>query len=287
MNREPVVSGRFYPESPTELHQLITSCFSSPLGVGKKAIPVAGKLRGLVLPHAGYIFSGPIVTWGMARLQQEKPVPRRFLLLGPKHTPYGVKAAVSGVRGWRTPLGVVPVDEPLRESLIASGLFRSDNAAHAQEHSIEVMLPFLQEAFGTQVFSILPLALGYADFATVQGWGEALSLILADEQFADVCVIISSDFSHDTTRTEAYHIDGQALDVIESGDAEKFYRLVVDEERSICGVMPLSTWLCATAGRPMKISRLAYSTSMDVMEHPRGVGYAAIAFEETASSGPS
>lgn len=280
MNREPVVSGRFYPEIPAELRQLIGSCFSSPLGVGEKVVPVTGKLRALVLPHAGYIFSGPVVSWGMARLRREKPIPRRFLLLGPKHTPYGAKAAVSAVRGWRTPLGVIPVDNPLRDALVGSGLFQADNSAHAQEHSIEVMLPFLQNLAGTEAFTILPLALGFAEFETIRTWGEALSLILGDEQFADVCVIISSDFSHETPRNEAYRIDAQALDVIETGDAEQFYRLVVEEDRSICGVIPITTWLCASAGRSLKISRLAYSTSMDVMEHPKGVGYAAIAFED-------
>lgn len=280
MNREPVVSGRFYPDDVQELRQTIRACFSSPLGVREGGVRRSGRLRGLVLPHAGYIFSGPIVSWGMARLLQEDPLPRRFLILGPKHTPLGAKAAVSAVRAWRTPFGLVPVDEPLREALGDSGVFTTDNAAHSQEHSIEVMLPFLQEVSEGKPFTCLPLALGFSHFDTIRSWGESLAVILRDSQFDDVCVIVSSDFSHETPRSEAYRLDGEALDVLEAGDPERFYHLVVDQDRSICGVIPITTWLCACAGRRMKISRLAYSTSMDVMEHPRGVGYAAVAFEE-------
>ncbi|MFZ2957102.1 MAG: AmmeMemoRadiSam system protein B, partial [Candidatus Ozemobacteraceae bacterium] len=255
---------------------------------------VHGRLLGLILPHAGFIFSGPVVTWGMKRLFAETPLPKRFLLLGPKHTPYGSPAAISPASAWRTPLGDVPLDEELRTALLETGAFDADAHAHAQEHSLEVQLPFLQASFersqpSPAPFSIVPLALHFAPFEQCLKWGAAIATVLSNPKFSDVRVLVSSDFSHDTPRAEAYRIDSEAINIIEHLSAEEFYRLIIEEDRSICGVIPITTFLCAISHLKRKIlgSRLTYSTSMDVMSHPRGVGYAAVVFEDISAIQPT
>ncbi len=283
MLREPVVSGRFYPSSPEELVSTIEACESHELGVGTRPPEVRGRLRGLILPHAGYLFSGPVATWGIRRLGGERPRPTRLLLLGPKHTPFGAAAAVSLADGWRTPLGTVDLDAELRAAVLATGAFRGDDAAHAQEHSLEVQIPFLQHLYRKDPLKILPIAIHYADFAECATLGQALAEVLARPEFADVPILVSSDFSHDTPRAAAYRLDGEALDLIERRDAEAFHSLVVSEERSICGVIPITVALVALQKRSLVVRRLAYATSMDIMPHPRGVGYAAVAFEEVAA----
>ncbi len=277
--REPAVSGRFYPDEPTELYQMIRQCYEHRLGVRDRHQPQAGRLAGMIVPHAGYVFSGPVASWSFRRLGDEKPAPRRLLMLGPKHTPYGALAALSAEDTWMTPLGSIETDETLRAALEQTGVFTRDDAAHTFEHSIEVQIPFIQQVMHATLPKIVPLALGFADYTRCERWGTAIADVLAKPEFADTVCIVSSDFSHETPRDEAYRIDGEALDVILSLDAKAFYELVVGEDRSICGVIPITTFLAALARKNIRATKLAYATSMDVMAHPRGVGYASVIFE--------
>lgn len=277
--REPAVSGRFYPDDPTELSETIRQCYGHRLGVGEHHHEQAGRLAGMIVPHAGYVFSGPVASWGYQRLADEKPRPRRLLMLGPKHTRYGAPAALSNEETWLTPLGSIETDETLRAALEQTGVFSRDNAAHTHEHSLEVQIPFVQHVMHGALPKIVPLALAFAEFDQCLRWGRAIAGVLAKPEFADTVCVISSDFSHETPRAEAYRLDGEALDVILSLDAKAFHDLVVGEDRSICGVIPITVFLAALSGRNIRATKLAYATSMDVMAHPRGVGYAAVVFE--------
>lgn len=277
--REPTVSGRFYPDDPSELSELIQKCHEHSLGVGEHHHKQAGRLAGMIVPHAGFVFSGPVASWGYRRLADEKPLPKRLLMLGPKHTPYGAAAALSNEDAWLTPLGSIETDEPLRAALAQTGVFTRDDAAHAFEHSIEVQVPFVQQAMHGALPTIVPIALGFAEFEQCRRWGEAIAGVLAKPEFADTACVVSSDFSHETPRAEAYRLDGEALEVIMSLDAKAFHELVVGEDRSICGVIPITVFLASLTGRNIRATKLAYATSMDVMAHPRGVGYAAVIFE--------
>ncbi|MBF0405992.1 MAG: AmmeMemoRadiSam system protein B [Candidatus Riflebacteria bacterium] len=281
MIRKPVVGGYFYPDNPQELTETIEACYKHTLGASGKTVPSQGKLTGLILPHAGYIYSGPTVTWGMARLKKEEPMPRRFLILGPNHRVIGRVAAVSPAEAWETALGQVKLDEELRNELVASGHFKADSEAHSQEHSIEVQIPFLQHLYGKESFSVLPVSLQHTlTLSNCEKLGNTLGTVLSGARFKDVCVIISSDFSHETPKAEAYSLDSQALDMIERIDPAGFYEMVVSENRSICGFVPITVFLFAIKNRKIHATRLKYSTSMDVASHPRGVGYAAVSFEE-------
>jgi len=280
MIREPVVNGRFYPASSRDLSATIEECEQHELGAEGKSISANGVLRALIQPHAGYVFSGPVATWGIKRLSTVRPLPGRILMLGPKHTPYGANASASAADGWKTPLGVVSIDPKLRDAILKTGAFQTDDEAHAQEHSLEVQLPFLQRLYGNERLGILPIALHYSSFKDCETWGEAIKKVLDDPALSDTVVLVSSDFSHDTPRNDAYRLDGEALNLIEKMDAKGFYDLVVSEDRSICGFIPITVAMLGLRGRSIKARRLTYATSMDVMPHPRGVGYASVVFEE-------
>lgn len=279
MIRQPAVSGRFYPSSSSELIALIENSYNEQLGVGKANLSSDNKLVGMIVPHAGYIFSGPVASWAYARLKAEEKLPEKIIILGPKHTQYGETIAISNAQSWTTPLGEVKVDRELANRLVAKGVgFKLDDDAHQLEHSIEVQLPFLQHLYSNKKFAIIPIAIGYTNFDKITSIASALTEVVK-EAGEKVCVIISSDFSHDTPRQEAYELDGQAIKLIEQLDAKAFYKLVVAENRSICGLMPICVALEMFAGQKIKARKLKYATSMDIMEHDRGVGYASIVLE--------
>lgn len=282
MIRQPAVSGRFYKSGKTELLDEIESCFSHELGVNPKEIEVRGRLKGLILPHAGYMFSGPPASWGFERLKKEEPLPSRIILLGPKHTYYGEDYAVSIADYWQTPLGKVKVDKDFSRELCENvEQFKLDEAAHQFEHSLEVQLPFLQKVYGNKEFSIVPIAIAYNSFVSVRSAFEEFRKFLGKKDLDNILIIASSDFSHDMPKEKAYKLDAEVIEIIKSLTAQEFYDLIVSEDRSVCGLMPISALLVALKGRTIKARLLKYSTSMDVMPHERGVGYAAISFEES------
>ncbi len=280
MIREPVVAGRFYEGDADELTRQIDSCINHRLGPGCKALPGNGTLMGMIVPHAGYMFSGPVAAHAFARLAAEAMLPDTIILLGPKHTRYGEGFAVSAASAWETPLGSLKVDSALRDRAIASiDLLRPDNDAHAFEHSLEVELPFIQHFLDKKPL-ILPIALQYAPAKTIFSIAEGLAELIAAESGRRILVLASSDFSHDTPRDEAYELDQQVIDRILALDAAGFYRLVIEEDRSVCGVMPITLLLKLFADAAVQPRLLKYATSMDVMRHDLGVGYASIIFEK-------
>lgn len=280
MIREPIVAGRFYEADPACLKQQIEGCIKHPLGPGITNPSVHGRLLAMVVPHAGFVFSGPVAAHGFARLAVETPVPDTIILLGPKHTRYGESFSVSAASAWNTPLGALEVDSELRDRVLASvSMLRPDNEAHAMEHSLEVELPFIQYHLKNKP-RILPIALHYAPYKTIAAFADELRLVIEAETKRNILLLASSDFSHDTPRSEAYELDRQVIDRILALDAEGFYDLIVEEDRSVCGVMPITALLNILSGQKIHASLLKYATSMDVMRHDRGVGYASLIFEK-------
>jgi hypothetical protein len=126
----------------------------------------------------------------------------------------------------------------------------------------------------------VPIAFAYASFEEIETVAAAIGKIVATEPPGSVCYICSSDFSHDTPRDEAYRLDAEVIDRITGLDARGFYDLIVEDDRSVCGLMPITALLVILQRQKVRATLLKYATSMDVMEHERGVGYAAIIFEE-------
>ncbi len=282
MIREPVVAGRFYEADAAVLKKQLDACLNHKLGAAGATVISDGRLAGFIAPHAGFIFSGPVATHAYARMASEKTVPDTIIILGPKHTHYGADFSISAASAWKTPLGTLEVDHELRDRLLADeSLFEADNDAHALEHSIEVQLPFIQH-FSRVAPRILPIALHYTSFAKIGRIAGSISRVIAAAKDRHIMLIASSDFSHETPRDEAYRIDREVIDRILALDAQGVYNMIIDEERSVCGVIPISVLLQILSGIPVHASLLKYATSMDIMRHERGVGYAAVIFEEKA-----
>ncbi|NNF96040.1 MAG: AmmeMemoRadiSam system protein B, partial [Halobacteria archaeon] len=150
--RQPAVAGMFYPDDPVELHEMITE-FLRDARRHEDVIPKA-----LIVPHAGYIYSGPVAASAYANLEKVAERITRVILLGPSHRVGFSGLAASGAARFSTPLGDIPVDQASVDSILALPQVRVFDQAHALEHSLEVHLPFLQEVLGD--FSIVPLVVG-------------------------------------------------------------------------------------------------------------------------------
>jgi MEMO1 family protein len=265
MIREPVVSGRFYPADARELSKQVET-FAAGNGVQKIAA------RGCIVPHAGYMYSGHVAGAVYKALR----MPRRFILLGPRHYPRGEALAILSEGGWLTPLGEAKIDSALAMELKrACPLLREDAVAHRSEHALEVQLPFLQRL--APGFTFVPVALGTDRFPPFEELGRAVSEVVA-AQAEPVLVIASSDMNHyesdDITRAK----DRKAIDRILALDPRGLYDTVRREGITMCGFGPAVTLL--TAARELGAKRadlVRYATSGDITgERDEVVGYAGI-----------
>jgi AmmeMemoRadiSam system protein B len=200
--RKPAVAGSFYPGSLAGLQRQIEDCFKHPLGPG--ALPGEGKpverhTLGLVSPHAGYIYSGPVAANGFFWIAAEKR-PGTVVIVGPNHRGLGAAVAVGRERTWQTPLGTVEVDVGMGEAIVAAGHWAKwDDLAHSMEHSLEVQVPFLQYIYGSE-FRIVPIAMLRQELEIAQDLGRAIAATLKGK---DGLVIASSDFSHYESQASA------------------------------------------------------------------------------------
>lgn len=280
MIRKPVVAGQFYQENPERLKNQIASCFSHKLGCNRSLVKSCGTLIAAIAPHAGYMFSGPVASHIFARIAAENPGFETIILMGPKHTRYGSCFSVASCEAWQTPLGMVKIDSDLVAGLTEkSELFESDNLAHAYEHSLEVMLPFLQQS-SAKTPQIVPVAIGYADMKKLKQAAVEIGNLVGRFPDKKILILVSSDFSHDTPREDAYRLDNEVIEYILKILPVDFYNKILSEDRSVCGVMPITVLLEIMKNANVTAKLLKYATSMDVVEHERGVGYASIIFEE-------
>jgi len=191
------------------------------------------------VPHAGYVYSGPVAGAVYARLR----VPRSVIVLCPNHTGRGAPAALDPSDAWRTPLGDVPVDRRLSDRLLAlCPSLEKDAEAHRREHSLEVQLPFLQVL--RPGFSLVPVCLGEPSVALCREIGEACSRIRAEEPEPPL-LLASSDMNHYESREEGRRKDDLALARVEALDPEGLFRTVVTESISMCGFLPATALLFA------------------------------------------
>jgi len=198
-DRNPVVAGSFYPESPQELKQdlshMLSPCSSS------EVFP-----KGLIVPHAGYCYSGNIAATGYATLKQFKDTIKRVILLGPSHRVYLHGCAVPHYDYFCTPLGKVPVDEQACRQLVDAGLLGQGDQPHALEHSLEVQLPFLQTCLDD--FQLVPIVVGEA---SPQEVSKILNFFSDDPENL---VVVSSDMSHYHSDQEARILDKKTIEAI-------------------------------------------------------------------------
>ena len=199
--REPSFAGHFYPDHPGELSKTVQGMLhASQAGPGTAP-------KALIVPHAGYVYSGPVAATAYARLQPYHDSYERVVLLGPCHRVATVGLAISTADAFRTPLGNVPVDHEAIKRLVHHRVIRSD-APHSIEHSLEVHLPFLQQVL--ENFTLVPLVVGDASKEEV---GEVLEQLWGGPE---TLIVISSDLSHYHDYETARQMDSSTSMAIES-----------------------------------------------------------------------
>lgn len=267
-HRPPAVAGMFYPESPSDLRAEIAGCFerSMPSPAPTDSLD-ASRVTALVVPHAGYIYSGSTAATAYALLAEMRDRIRRVVLLGPAHRVAFSGLAVPTVDAFDTPLGPVPLAADCRDRAFElDGVIASD-APHAQEHALEVQLPFLQVVLGD--FELLPVVVGHAPAHQVA------TLI---ERFAgtgDTLILVSSDLSHFHRYADAQRIDSDTIERILACDGQ-----LVGEQA--CGAYPLNGLALAARKLGWQAILLSHCNSGDTAgDRQRVVGYASFAFLAT------
>ena len=271
--RAAAVAGQFYPENKKELEEMLKECFlNSKFGPGK--LPEIGKERkifGLIVPHAGYVYSGYTAAHAYYELAKDGK-PEIVVIIGPNHYGYGYPISTLS-KDWETPLGRIKIDKELVEELVKREI-ADDELAHRYEHSIEVQLPFLQFIF--KDFKFVPICMLDQSFKTAQKLSEILFEVLKNKDFV---VIASSDFSHFEPNEIAYQKDEIALEKIKKIDAKDFWYTVNTKNISVCGYGCITTLLLLAEKLQLKSKVLKYMTSGDVIgDKANVVGYAAVKF---------
>jgi len=269
--RNPVVAGQFYEADKRLLEEEIKKCFLSKLGPGKLPSLKKGerKILGLIVPHAGYFYSGPVAAHAYYSLSLDGS-PETFIIVGPNHTDIGSALAIMKSGKWLTPLGSAEIDaETAKKILKESSLIKEDPSAHSCEHSIEVQLPFLQFIYKKVKF--VPISMLDQSYEAC----EEVANAIANAKLKDFVIIASSDFSHYVPYETAYSKDSKALEAIEELDAKKFYETVINLNLSVCGYGPITTMLLvAKMVGAKKCKILKYATSGDVIgDKSAVVGY--------------
>ncbi len=272
MLREAVVAGRFYPASTVKLRGMIASMIDE--------IKPKEDVIGLILPHAGYIYSGSVAGETISRVRLKDT----FIILGPNHTGMG-KAFSIMTRGiWRTPLGDVEIDLELAENImVLSNYLEKDSDAHRYEHSIEVQLPFLQ--YFKKDIKLVPIVLAQADGAVYKEVGKAIAGAVKKTN-REVIIIASSDMTHYESQTLAKEKDNQAIEAMLALNEDELIEKVERLKISMCGYAPavsLITAVKALGARKAELVR--YQTSGDTTgDYSSVVGYAGIIFKNDKMS---
>lgn len=262
--RPAAVAGTFYPGSTRALADEVDDL----LGGADALAPRVGFPKALIVPHAGYIFSGAVAAGAYDAVRPARGIVRRVVLLGPVHRVPVRGLATTSDEAFATPLGSIPIDREALNSLQDLPQVVTSDAAHALEHSLEVQLPFLQKTLGT--FSLVPFAVGTASVEEVAQvierlWGGPETLI-----------VISTDLSHYHGYDEARRIDGNTIARIAA------FATDLDHDEA-CGATPLNGLLFTSKKKKLSLKLLAAGNSGDTAGgRDRVVGYSAFGLYEGA-----
>jgi AmmeMemoRadiSam system protein B len=267
MIRQPAVAGQFYPSSAREIHVELDHVIH-PAATARHAI-------GVVVPHAGWMYSG--ATAGIA--YSSVHIPNHVIMLGPNHHGYGSPYALYDAGKWVMPGGDVAIDEPLAAELLDNcDLLAEDPHAHLREHSLEVQIPMLQRI--NPSVRIVPILIGRHEPHELRELGLAIAGTIR-EHGGPVLLLSSSDLNHYEDQQTSNRKDRLALDAVTALDEELLWRRCEQEEISMCGVAP--TYCVLVASKKLGATRaevLDYRTSGDVSgDYSAVVGYGAVVIE--------
>jgi len=259
MIRNPVVAGQFYPASASELKAMIEGM-------------VKEEVIGLISPHAGYIYSGPVAAAVISRIKFKDT----FIIMGPNHTGSGKPLSIMTEGVWKTPLGEVGIDSELGKKILATSKhLQEDKAAHLYEHSIEVQLPFLQ--YFKPDFKLVPIVFGHASGATYKEIGKEIAKAVK-KSGKEVVIIASSDMTHYEPQESAQAKDTKAIEAILDLNEDELLKRVDELDISMCGYGPAVSLIAAAKELGATGAELVrYQTSGDVTgDYSAVVGYAGI-----------
>ena len=274
MVRHAAVAGHFYKGSAEGLRKQVSE-FITPDVMRKKAI-------GIVVPHAGLIYSGPVAGAVYSSIE----LPDTMVLIGPNHTGLGAPVSLMAKGAWETPLGVVSIDETLAAAIMAkSPRIREDELAHLREHSLEVQLPFIQ--YLKNDFKIVPIQMLDTRLETCQELGKAVASAIIDrrggvkgreEGSNRVLIVASSDMTHYEKASAAKEKDLKAIQQMLNLDPQGLYRTVKELGITMCGYGPAVAML--TAAQLLgatKAEMVKYTNSGETSgDFDQVVGYAGI-----------
>ncbi|SRR6266404_285158 len=269
MLRLPAVAGQFYPANPQELANLVRR-FTLLSPQKKKE-----RVKACLVPHAGYVYSGSVAGAVLAGIE----IPQKVIVLGVRHFPRGENAAILSDGSWRTPLGEAPVDGQLAQKCKDEcALLKEDAVAHAQEHSLEVQLPFLQAL--SPEFTFVPIALGTIRFEELQEIGEAIARVISGTK-EEVLLLTTSDLNHYEDDATTRKKDAKAVAQLEAMNPHGLYEACRTESISMCGLGPAVAMLFALrALGGTRAETVKYATSAAVSgDYRRVVGYAGMIFD--------
>lgn len=295
MIRKPAVAGIFYDNNPENLKRNIEGCFNHKLGPGK--IPELGAPRGFekfinenqsnsrninihgsVVPHAGYIYSGPIAAHAYYKIV-ENGYPETFIILCPNHTGLGTGISIFNEGKWNTPLGNVEVDDEFANNMILNSNFiDSDISAHTKEHSCEVHLPFLQ--YFSNDFKIVPVVMWMQDMETSSDIAKAI-VKTAKKLKRSISIIASTDLTHYEPKSVAEKKDKFVLDAISDMDEFALLNAIETHRITMCGYGPTISTIKASRDLGAKKGEiLKYVTSGDISgDLSSVVGYCSAIFD--------
>jgi len=275
MIREPVVAGQFYPGRKEDLKNMIKNCMDHKHGPGSKSLLSDEKIFGIICPHAGYVYSGPIACHSYRSIASQNP--ELVIIIGPNHFGIGRDVATMVDVQWKTPLGLVQVDsESARQVAKISNVIEIDEYSHSKDHSLEVQIPMLQEILSND-FQILPIILRAQDMETAIDVGNAVSEIAKSK---NTIIVASSDFTHYEENSFAHQQDKALIEPILEMDVERFYQVLREKRVTACGYGAMASAMiaCKNLGA-IKGELLSYATSGDVSGDTKSVvGYGAIKF---------
>jgi AmmeMemoRadiSam system protein B len=263
--RPAAVAGSFYPREAGKLRSAVGGYLRAAPAHALPAVPKAW-----IVPHAGYVYSGPVAAVAYALLQAQGRGVRRVVLIGPSHRVPLDGIAVPEADAFETPLGTVSIDDEMKAALARRGDVVESDRPHALEHSLEVQLPFLQAILAD--FTLLPLVTGsaspqYVASVLEEVWGGP-----------ETVVIVSSDLSHYHRYEIAQMIDGETSDAIR--------RCATDlSSEQACGAVGINGFLHVACARGLMVTEIARCNSGDTAgDRTRVVGYGAFAIHESAQA---
>lgn len=275
----PNVSGQFYEADPKRLSVQIDDFFAQ-----AKVRTMDKHVDIIIAPHAGYLYSGGVAAYGFKAAQSARY--KTIVILAPSHYFEFDGISVWEEGAFQTPLGAVEVDRDFSKKIIAGdGKFYFAPQAFAQEHSLEVEIPFLQKAFTD--FKIVPVIMGQPSFALLEKFADTLKEIISDRR--DVLIVVSTDLSHYHNDATARAMDDVTISTVKELDAKKLWQGCRSRSSmEMCGYVPVTAAVLYAQKQGLKHAQvLRYANSGDIIgDRDRVVGYASVVIYRDGPAGP-